>query len=391
MKGNPFAAVRLSKPTAGLLDSTRLLLDLQRVNEIAQGFSGCLEAEVIAHCVTDGLINPFGCAFARIWLVEPDATALRLVASSGLYTRTDGTFARVPMGAYKVGKIAQNRVSFLSNSLAEETWIKDRDWVLANNIQGFAGYPLTVGDRVIGVIAVFSYHAMNPEFLEVLQFLCTATAIALETALHYQQEKQAWQASASARPFHQLTLCDQIAAVLGSVRLTLIGTEQPLAPSVNYVVLRSAEILSQMHCSYCRLLYDTDALTLEALISQPSLSHENTSTSQNWVQTHFDSLLLAVTSLGGLLQSQMGINQTVVQVLLKLPYDPPIASLSPLSEREQEIMTLLAQGLRDRDVAQRLIISESTVKFHLNNVLKKLKAQTRYQALYQAITQKWIE
>jgi DNA-binding NarL/FixJ family response regulator len=58
-----------------------------------------------------------------------------------------------------------------------------------------------------------------------------------------------------------------------------------------------------------------------------------------------------------------------------------------LSEREREILGLLAQGLRDRDVANRLIISESTVKFHLNNVLTKLKARTRYQALYYAIAQ----
>jgi len=58
-----------------------------------------------------------------------------------------------------------------------------------------------------------------------------------------------------------------------------------------------------------------------------------------------------------------------------------------LSEREREILGLLAQGLRDRDVANRLIISESTVKFHLNNVSTKLKARTRYQALYYAIAQ----
>jgi DNA-binding CsgD family transcriptional regulator len=44
-----------------------------------------------------------------------------------------------------------------------------------------------------------------------------------------------------------------------------------------------------------------------------------------------------------------------------------------------------AAALRDRDIADRLIISESTVKFHMNNVLKKLKAQTRYQAIHHAI------
>jgi DNA-binding CsgD family transcriptional regulator len=68
----------------------------------------------------------------------------------------------------------------------------------------------------------------------------------------------------------------------------------------------------------------------------------------------------------------------------------PDAKEQLLSERELEIMALLAQGLRDRDIADRLIISESTVKFHMNNVLKKLKAQTRYQALHQAIVNGWI-
>ncbi len=43
------------------------------------------------------------------------------------------------------------------------------------------------------------------------------------------------------------------------------------------------------------------------------------------------------------------------------------------------------EALRDRGIAERLIISESTVKFHMNNVLKKLKVQTCSQALHHAI------
>ncbi len=56
-----------------------------------------------------------------------------------------------------------------------------------------------------------------------------------------------------------------------------------------------------------------------------------------------------------------------------------------------EILTLLTPGLRDCDIADRLIISESTLKFHMNNVLKKLKAQTRYQVLHQAIVNGWTQ
>ena len=61
-----------------------------------------------------------------------------------------------------------------------------------------------------------------------------------------------------------------------------------------------------------------------------------------------------------------------------------------LSEREQEIITLLAHGLRDRNIAQKLHISESTVKFHINNSLTKLNAKNRYQGVYQAAMRGWI-
>lgn len=61
-----------------------------------------------------------------------------------------------------------------------------------------------------------------------------------------------------------------------------------------------------------------------------------------------------------------------------------------LSERELAIIMLLSKGLSDRDIANNLIISESTVKFRINNVLTKLKVRNRYQALYQAITNGWI-
>ncbi len=90
----------------GLLDPTRILFDLQQGNEIAQGFSGCMEPEEIARRVTNGLVEKFDCAFARIWVLEPDQTTLKLVASSGLYTHTNGSFARVPIGAYRTYAIA---------------------------------------------------------------------------------------------------------------------------------------------------------------------------------------------------------------------------------------------------------------------------------------------
>jgi DNA-binding CsgD family transcriptional regulator len=394
---------RVAELVHPLLDSARLLFDLQQVNAIAQAVSGCLEPAAIARQVTHALVERFDCIFARIWLVESDRSGLRLVASAGLYTHLDGSFARVPMGAYKVGKIAQNRVPFLSNNLPEEAWVKDRSWAMANRIQGFAGYPLAVGERVIGVLAAFSCQPFAPEFLEVLQVLCMTTTVALDAAL----QAQLLQSRAAAPQIGPLPLSDQIAAALSSTRLILMGTEKPLPAAASYVFLRVAEQLNQLGCSYCRLSYGEQEVALEAL-GAVSLSAAGSLAPAAERQLEFAEIDWMSTCAGGSFRVQMGSQGRALQYLLRLPYtgaleaaSPPAADQPPampvapdssqrLSERELEIMQLLAQGQRDRDIARQLHISESTVKFHINNSAVKLNAKNRYQAVYQAAVRGWL-
>lgn len=59
------------------------------------------------------------------------------------------------------------------------------------------------------------------------------------------------------------------------------------------------------------------------------------------------------------------------------PRAPTLASLSP---REDEILRLLADGLTDREIAERLVISPRTVETHVSNVLHKLEVRNRAQA-----------
>jgi DNA-binding NarL/FixJ family response regulator len=51
-----------------------------------------------------------------------------------------------------------------------------------------------------------------------------------------------------------------------------------------------------------------------------------------------------------------------------------------LSEREREVLALLAEGLRNREIAERLTISEPTVKTHVRHVLEKLRIRNRAEA-----------
>lgn len=345
----------------------------------------------MAQQITDALVEQFDCVFARLWLVEPDQMELRLVASSGLHTHVDGSFARVPMGAYKVGKIAQNCIPFLSNHLADEPWVKDREWAIANHIQGFAGYPLVAKNtRVIGVLAAFSTTAMAPEFLEILQVLCMTTTIALDAAIQLDR----WQKTSHVRQdatSRNVPLSDQLAAVLQFTCLTLVGTEHPLPATLGYTLLRTAEQLNAHRCNYCRLSYQATAVTLEAMIAV-SGTEAHYEDMEAWGRSQFPHLHTLITWLGGTLDLRLVGDRRAIQCLLTLPYPSPTAPPSSppgqkLSEREWEVMTLLAQGLRDRDIAQKLYISESTVKFHINNSLAKLNAKNRYQGVYQAAIQ----
>ncbi|BBC26225.1 LuxR C-terminal-related transcriptional regulator [Pseudanabaena sp. ABRG5-3] len=481
------------------LNSNRLLFDLHQIAQIAQTFSGCLEPEVIAHHLTEGLIQKFGIALARVWLLEENEQFLKLVASSGMYSHTNGGFSRVPLGAYKVGKIAQNRISFLSNNLAEESWVGNREWAIANHIRGFVGYPLMIRGRVLGVLANFSREPLAPEFLEILQTLCTMTSLALDAALQYQQEKQVWSSSSLFPAFSRLPLSEQLATILSSTRLTLVGAERSLSLPITYVFLQTAEILNQFGCAYCCLSYQRDNVSLEAIVPTNALAVPSQVKPQTQhIDSIFGELFPIVSCLGGIISKQFLDTQRSVQLSLSIPYtsvknsqticikcklpilqtafthlaflagltvsnnlevlgnienpDAQIPLLTDdisavhgakyviwiqqanhptpsgvqakidlaitpeqlcevvnavmrgeswgleankdllplLSERELEIMQLLAKGLRDRAIAKQLVISESTVKFHINNILAKLKAKTRLQALHIAIVNDWI-
>jgi DNA-binding NarL/FixJ family response regulator len=62
----------------------------------------------------------------------------------------------------------------------------------------------------------------------------------------------------------------------------------------------------------------------------------------------------------------------------------PAVAVAALSDREREVLALLADGLANKAIAQRLGISDSTVKFHVNAILGKLGAQSRGEAIAQA-------
>ncbi|MBA3781887.1 response regulator transcription factor [Nocardioides sp. InS609-2] len=62
-----------------------------------------------------------------------------------------------------------------------------------------------------------------------------------------------------------------------------------------------------------------------------------------------------------------------------------------LTERELEVLRLVAKGLNNRDIAKQLFISENTVKNHVRNILEKLQLHSRMEAVMYAVKEKLLD
>ena len=94
-----------------------------------------------------------------------------------------------------------------------------------------------------------------------------------------------------------------------------------------------------------------------------------------------DRLLPAVTAAAAGL---VALDERLAESVLR-PRPTPVPALAePLTPREMEVLQLVAEGLTNRRIGERLGISEHTAKFHVNAILGKLGAQTRSEAVAQA-------
>ena len=122
---------------------------------------------ILREC-SEAIVRHLDAAFARIWTLSDDGQVLELQASAGMYTHLDGPHSHIPMGQFKIGMIAQERKPHLTNNVLNDPRITDRAWAEKEGMASFAGYPLSVGDRAIGVLAMFSRKPVTPETTEAL-------------------------------------------------------------------------------------------------------------------------------------------------------------------------------------------------------------------------------
>jgi ATP/maltotriose-dependent transcriptional regulator MalT len=63
---------------------------------------------------------------------------------------------------------------------------------------------------------------------------------------------------------------------------------------------------------------------------------------------------------------------------------PPPHLVEPLSDREAEVLALLVTGLTNREIAEELVVTEGTIKWHVHNIYQKLDVSGRAEAIARA-------
>ena len=143
---------------------------------------------------TDAAVKYLGVAFTRIWLREPgdlcaqchkaswcrDHTeCLHLHASAGISTNLNGEYRRVPLGALKIGRIAQGEGALFTNDILQDDRLANKAWMQENRLQSFAGFPLMVEGQVFGVLALFGREPLSEAVRQTIESVCNGLAAAI--------------------------------------------------------------------------------------------------------------------------------------------------------------------------------------------------------------------
>ncbi|MGE0823453.1 MAG: sigma 54-interacting transcriptional regulator [Candidatus Binatia bacterium] len=148
--------------------------------DVSAAFSKPADLREILRGCAEAIVRHVGAAFARLWTPTEDGDMLELQASAGLYTHLDGLHSRIPVGQLKIGLIAAERKPHLTNDVTNDAQVTDQVWARSEGMVAFAGYPLIVEGRLIGVMAMFARERLSAATLDTLGSVADLIAQGIE-------------------------------------------------------------------------------------------------------------------------------------------------------------------------------------------------------------------
>jgi signal transduction histidine kinase len=156
----------------------RLELLNQSIDQMNQKLFEPELLDVVATSLTGNL----GFATAQVWLLEPSDGALWRRASHHTTDNPPPVPGRVERGMSEIGQVAELRVPIVTNDPANHRQVGLSPWMTKEGIQAFAGFPLVVGEQLLGVLAVYHRRPLDRNTIELLTLFAQHAATAIQEA-----------------------------------------------------------------------------------------------------------------------------------------------------------------------------------------------------------------
>ncbi len=136
--------------------------------DIASAVAASGELQAGLREIVEILVRKIAGSIARIWTFDETSSTLQLRSSAGLPLLSADAHATIALGGTRVGEIASSRRPSVRVRLAAEDLVDEPSWLKEQHIVSFAGYPLILENRLLGVFALFGRHALDPRELNEL-------------------------------------------------------------------------------------------------------------------------------------------------------------------------------------------------------------------------------
>ncbi|MFH1217941.1 MAG: PAS domain S-box protein [Pseudomonadota bacterium] len=161
--------------------------------DIGQAVSTAGNLHDMVQMCCEAIFSRLHAAVARIWILQPPGNMLVLHGSAGMSTHLDldDPHGRIAMDSgYKIAQIGGRKKPHLTNQVIGNPQIADQDWAKREKIVSFAGYPLTIGDRLIGVMALFSRHPLSDFVLKTFESVADKIAIDIDRKIAGREKEE---------------------------------------------------------------------------------------------------------------------------------------------------------------------------------------------------------
>jgi PAS domain S-box-containing protein len=142
----------------------------------SESLTGALEASA------EAMVRHLGAATASIWVLSTKEPVLERRATAGSVGELPDALEQIPVGQYRIGRIAQDGRPRIVDLASDPHEPGDKDWARQAGMISFAGHPLTVAGRSLGVMAMFARERITQPALHAMATVADAIALGIDRA-----------------------------------------------------------------------------------------------------------------------------------------------------------------------------------------------------------------